>query len=348
MLFDQKGNDTYSAKWFAQGAAESSGVGMLIDGTGDDSYICGSFNSQGSGRYNHVRETGSIGLLMDLEGKDFYTGKGEDNLLWHQGKYGGGIDLPKSPLTHTEYTWAEHTDTLHSLPIAPHQKPTRITIAKFLPELEQSLEDEEQRQKVIMDLSEKGPRIVPDLIAYLQIKDVRLTRTIIEIIEKIGTSAIPPLAEALKEHSDDTSLTATILYILGNNADETSQDILLAFLKSDSPSVRSMAMRGISKLNPPPPLVLLKPHIADKSHAVRKYLAVALNNYSGETAVSTLTQFLSDHHFSVRFAAFESLKDQISAAKPYLQRIVDNQEEYPHYAVNLAKDIFTEGKMLKK
>ena len=93
LLFDGEGNDTYRADWFSQGASGNAGVGALIDGSGNDSYNSGSFNSQGSGQYNEKKAEGSIGVLLDLKGKDSYTGKGKNDSLWRQGKYGGGIDV---------------------------------------------------------------------------------------------------------------------------------------------------------------------------------------------------------------------------------------------------------------
>jgi len=106
LLLDSEGDDTYSAKWFAQGASGASGVGMLIDQKGNDSYLCGTFNSQGSGQYSLKREEGSIGLLIDLKGEDKYTGKGEDNCLWRQGKYGGGLDVPTSSWNRSISPWS--------------------------------------------------------------------------------------------------------------------------------------------------------------------------------------------------------------------------------------------------
>ena len=104
-------------------------------------------------------------------------------------------------------------------------------------------------------------------------------------------------------------------------------------------------MRAISRLSTPPPLTLLEPYAEDGSHSVRKYLAVTLKNYEDKSASVILTQFLADRHFTVRFAALESLKSTLVTAKPYLQKLLDNQAEYPHYAVNLAKDIIAKGEM---
>ncbi len=90
LLYDIKGDDTYAAFDLSQGAGNANGVGILIDEQGDDTYaIKRTSNTQGYGNYR--REYGSIGVLMDISGKDFYR-SGKDKSLWQNGKYGIGID----------------------------------------------------------------------------------------------------------------------------------------------------------------------------------------------------------------------------------------------------------------
>lgn len=89
-LYDMEGDDSYCAFDLSQGAGNANGIGILIDEKGDDNYgIKRQQNTQGYGDFR--REFGSIGVLMDLKGKDFYPG-GKDKSLWQRGKYGIGID----------------------------------------------------------------------------------------------------------------------------------------------------------------------------------------------------------------------------------------------------------------
>jgi len=90
LLFDIEGDDSYVAFDLSQGAGNANGIGILIDEEGNDNYsVKRTINTQGYGDFR--REFGSIGVLMDLKGKDFYT-SGEDKSLWQKGKYGIGID----------------------------------------------------------------------------------------------------------------------------------------------------------------------------------------------------------------------------------------------------------------
>ncbi|HUI44644.1 MAG TPA: PDZ domain-containing protein [Nitrospirota bacterium] len=65
MLIDSSGDDTYIADYFAQGASYYYGLGILDDRAGNDQYISGRY-SQGAGIHS------SIGVLLDRAGNDFY------------------------------------------------------------------------------------------------------------------------------------------------------------------------------------------------------------------------------------------------------------------------------------
>jgi hypothetical protein len=65
MLIDGEGNDTYVADYFAQGSSYYYGLGILDDRGGDDQYIAGRY-SQGAGIHS------SVGVFMDRQGSDHY------------------------------------------------------------------------------------------------------------------------------------------------------------------------------------------------------------------------------------------------------------------------------------
>jgi len=93
LLLDQKGDDSYSAYDLSQGAGSANGIGMLIDESGDDGYLVKrTHNTQGYG--NPRREYGSIGLFLDISGKDNYDGNGADNSYWIiPSRWGAGVDF---------------------------------------------------------------------------------------------------------------------------------------------------------------------------------------------------------------------------------------------------------------
>ncbi len=92
ILEDQSGNDNYLSFDLSQGAGSANGFGIQIDFEGDDSYLVTlKSNTQGYG--NPRRDYGSIGLFLDLSGKDKYFGNGEDNTWWTTpSMWGAGLD----------------------------------------------------------------------------------------------------------------------------------------------------------------------------------------------------------------------------------------------------------------
>ncbi len=72
-LFDYKGNDLYISDWLSIGAGNANGNGILIDFDGDDFYSSKNKDCMGYG--NPDRNTFSIGILFDKNGKDLYNGK---------------------------------------------------------------------------------------------------------------------------------------------------------------------------------------------------------------------------------------------------------------------------------
>lgn len=93
ILLDNSGNDNYYSNDLSQGAGNANGIGIIIDQAGDDGYYVKSkANTQGYG--NPRREYGSIGIFIDMLGKDKYDGNGCDNCWWSiDSKWGVGLDL---------------------------------------------------------------------------------------------------------------------------------------------------------------------------------------------------------------------------------------------------------------
>jgi outer membrane protein assembly factor BamB len=119
LLLDDSGNDSYITRAVSQGCGHDIGAGLLVDNGGDDIYICQdlsqgggndwalsllsdasgndqyfgepSHSDQGFGNFREVM--GSIGLLLDASGSDFYTTFDYDDYRhWSKELSGIGID----------------------------------------------------------------------------------------------------------------------------------------------------------------------------------------------------------------------------------------------------------------
>jgi hypothetical protein len=82
MLIERGGNDVYSAWRYSQGQGVNNALGMLVDAAGNDVYTArDQAQSQGRGHLNADRGYGSLSLLLDLGGKDRYSGPAADDTL---------------------------------------------------------------------------------------------------------------------------------------------------------------------------------------------------------------------------------------------------------------------------
>lgn len=93
-LMDRGGDDTYIAKQNSQGHGMNNSVGWLLDAAGDDVYEGrDSDSTQGIGNTGGTRESGSIGLLLDLGGTDRYSSPGVNDRLLLRPNYGALYDV---------------------------------------------------------------------------------------------------------------------------------------------------------------------------------------------------------------------------------------------------------------
>ena len=92
ILIEGGGADTYSAGWMARGAGGTGGVGLLLEISGDDRYSEARKAADGFG--NRWQELGSLGFLIDCEGRDLYGQDNKQGFIRRQGTWGAKIDLP--------------------------------------------------------------------------------------------------------------------------------------------------------------------------------------------------------------------------------------------------------------
>jgi hypothetical protein len=89
ILHDRGGDDHYMGMTSCNGTGLTNSVGIHIDRAGNDTYA-GRRGSLNTGR--SARGFSSIGVLVDLGGKDNYLGIMEDGGIWRQADVGVGVD----------------------------------------------------------------------------------------------------------------------------------------------------------------------------------------------------------------------------------------------------------------
>ena len=89
VLLDRAGRDSYLADQNAQGHGMNNSLAWLVDGAGDDVYTARDpATTQGVGNEGGFRDYGSLGLLLDLGGRDVYSAGGKNNRALLRPLYG--------------------------------------------------------------------------------------------------------------------------------------------------------------------------------------------------------------------------------------------------------------------
>ncbi|MDJ0522679.1 MAG: hypothetical protein QNJ90_11480 [Planctomycetota bacterium] len=103
ILHDRGGHDRYMGTTSCNGCGLTNSVGLFFDRSGNDTYA-GRKGSLNHGR--PARGFGSVGVLIDLAGKDHYLGIMEDGTAWRHTDVGVGVDLspPEAGPTKPENT----------------------------------------------------------------------------------------------------------------------------------------------------------------------------------------------------------------------------------------------------
>lgn len=91
ILHDRGGNDRYMGATSCNGCGLTNAVGLFIDRAGDDTY--GARREGGLNTGRPARDFGSIGVMIDLGGRDDYLGEMEDGGVWRGTDVGVGVDV---------------------------------------------------------------------------------------------------------------------------------------------------------------------------------------------------------------------------------------------------------------
>ena len=310
ILWDGQGDDHYYAEWLSQGAGNDSGRGLLIDEKGNDIYEAGGDGTQGCGKFDARRDEGSIGLLVDGDGEDIFSGQEGDKRLWKSGNWGGGIDYKG----HLPTTWKESFRRGFIMDIPSSIKPEISREDKewnrfILPELEASLRTGEDWTKAAEALTKQGPSVIPSLLKYLEIREVGVQRALEETFKRMGKEYLRDIHFFAQHGDTEKSKKRFLLYVLGDIGNPESKKIFLEFLNHEESSLQAMALRGLYQLKETPAhgdiLRLSKSENID----VRRYLCLSLRVSQNPEFIPLLTRFLKDVDFNVRFAAFEAIKE---------------------------------------
>lgn len=231
VLRDLLGNDAYTSTDLSQGAGNANGIGILLDASGLDGYFGKSDrNVLGFGDYR--REFESVGLAIDLLGRDVRAPRGAEDSLWLGGTVGAGIDFPGD--VPAEKVWA---DTF-KIPVAGGSYSDEEL---FLMAASGEPRFSEWQKMGVDSLAARGRGAIPFLVTRLGTENARERQTLKDIIKRMEDAGVLDLLE-VAQWRDDREL-ALAIWIAGEAAAPVAVVPLEACLHRDSSS-GSLSSRG--------------------------------------------------------------------------------------------------------
>lgn len=189
LLRDLAGNDTYAATDLSQGAGSANGIGVLLDAGGLDGYLGKSErNVLGFGDYR--REFESVGIALDLSGRDVRAPRGAEDSLWFGGTVGAGADFPGE--VPPEVAWA---DTFK----VPLVRRSYTDEEFFLMAASGEPRFSEWRAMGVDSLAARGRAALPFLVSRLGTENARERHTIKDIVKAIGERAVCEMLVSVDE-----------------------------------------------------------------------------------------------------------------------------------------------------
>ncbi len=315
MLIDRDGDDRYTADSTAQGGAINNSFAMLLDRSGHDTYIgTDPAQSQAAGHDGGKREYGSIALLLDLGGEDFYSQGWRNNSTWRKPFYGAGLDCeartviwsraetpsPKEPepepVVRSPKRRYREVDVHH-----PLERLTRRAISEP--------ETEEERKAVSAaneELKRRATEVLPYLLRRVDSPNVLLRVKAEELVDQLGTNAVPALVEALQTAPNDETARVACYFLARFESATNAIPFVLPLLSREK--TRTTALYTLGHLRAREAFDAALAALDDKDELVRLRAAQALGRIGDCRAIPRLRAARRDEWWDVRFAAEEALK----------------------------------------
>jgi hypothetical protein len=316
MLIDRAGDDRYTGNSTAQGAAIYNSFAMLLDRCGDDRYVgTEPKQSQASGHDGARREYGSIAMLLDLGGNDFYSQGQTNNATWTKPLHGVGLDCEARPVF-----WSA-VGRAHP-PGAPPGEPERtsrrlvpttpVDVRHPIERLARRAISDEGAEPANKELKARAAEVLPYLLTRVDSPNVSLRSKVEELVDIVGTNAAPMLVKAIRSAKSDEAARVCCYFLARFESATNAIPSVLPLLKREK--TRATALYTLGHLRAREALDAALAAFDDKDELVRLRAAQALGRIGDARAVPRLKAALRDEWWHVRFAAEESLAQLSKAA----------------------------------
>ena len=302
-LLEGAGNDIYTGGPLSQGSAAANAIGMLIDGAGDDSYLGIGPVALFQGYAEKKRFFGSIGLLLDVQGRDFFSHRSRagETEFWTQGTHGLVWDKGDASEKTVNATWS----VPKVLPDPSETVLTQLFAEASLWQVGNNIQVVERARATLVAMGPSASRwIIENKLATTKPLERRALKA---LVPSFGSTMFVPLRAALSHK--EAAGRRNALDLLVRLGDIFSATMMKSKLENDpDPSVRRMAALCLAALRVEDAFAgIAKLAASTASVEDRRTAARALQDIPGKKAVHKLADLLQDESFTVRDPAREAL-----------------------------------------
>lgn len=312
ILIDRGGDNNYTGDTTAQGAAINNSFAMLLDSSGNDVYTgTDPKQSQASGHDGDKREYGSIALMLDLGGHDKYSQGQTNNAIWLKPLYGAGLDCEftnavagQASLSLDKFTAGRaptlrtHTRLYQIAPVDTHQPIEQL--------LRRAISDRPDAQAASDELKKRGTEVLPYLLTRLDSPEVLVRVKTEEIIDHIGTNAVPLLIAGI-DHAKNDEVARLCCYFLARFNEKVRAAIPHVLPLINREKTRTVAFYTLGHLRAREAFAPALKALDSRQELVRLRAAQALGHIGDRRATPKLIGTLGDELWDVRYAAEDGL-----------------------------------------
>jgi len=193
----------------------------------------------------------------------------------------------------------------------------------------------DQNEPAMDSIAALGQPAVPFLIEKFSTKSARERWTVIWILQRIGSPAVPDLVRALDRA--DALIVQRVCWALGDIKDSAAVEPLMNIANHADWQVRGQSVRALGRIRHSLATPVIMTALEDTVGQVRKSAVVAARQVGVAESIPRLVQMLSDSFYGARLEAVESLMaldtPQVIAA------IADVLDAGPYQAGNLGCDV---------
>jgi HEAT repeat protein len=164
---------------------------------------------------------------------------------------------------------------------------------------------EKLRDPAMDQIAGLGVAAVPHLIDKFTTKSARERWTVIWILQRIGSPAVPDLLGALSRPDD--LVVQRVCWALGDIGDTAAVEGLMGVANHSSWQVRDEAVGALGKIKDTRAARVVTAALMDTIGQVRKSAVVSCGQLGAQEAVEELTHALGDDFYGARLAAVNSL-----------------------------------------